>query len=242
MLRIIIFIAVLALFTGCKLDKVEPAQTKAFIKFFGDKGDTEARDLLKLDDGYILLGTNTYGDTITSTIVKTDLNGNTIWYSPLPDFDGSSLAKSNDSYFIIGDGINGIGTDIATSMMLIKTDLNGTIQTFDKIDPAGSDFLHGAGVTVSSLNEVVVSYYSDEDGADSLFLYGYDTSLNPAWSQIRKNGQSEISRHSSNKIFETSNPNEFVWATLNTPAAGDATINLQKAQADTESWLAGQPL
>ena len=67
MLKIILFIVVLFSFVACNLDKLEPAQTKAFMKFFGDVGNTEGVDLLKLDDGYLLLGNNFNADTVIAS-------------------------------------------------------------------------------------------------------------------------------------------------------------------------------
>ena len=69
MRKILLFIVVLISFVACNLDKLEPAQTKAFMKLFGDTGDTEGVDLLKLDDGYLLLGNNKNEEIKTAILI-----------------------------------------------------------------------------------------------------------------------------------------------------------------------------
>ena len=123
MRKLIFFSVVLFSFVACNLDKLEPAQTKAFMKLFGDVGNTEGVDLLKLDDGYLLLGNNSNGVT-TAVLIKTDLNGNTLWSTSFENISASALAKNDNSYFIVGDSINESNL-LNTRMSLIKTDLDG---------------------------------------------------------------------------------------------------------------------
>ena len=186
MQKIILFIVVLASFVSCDVDKLEPAQTKAFMKFFGDVGNTEGVDLLKLEDGYLLLGNNFNGNLTTTVLIKTDLNGNQIWSTPFKSISGSSLAKSSNSYFIVGDGIDSDTTQQATKLSLIKTNLDGDIQEITSLGEPNTHF-HGTGVTVNS-GEVVVCGYTNEpnSGPDSTFLYGYDATLTPSWDDVRK--------------------------------------------------------
>jgi hypothetical protein len=237
MRKIIVFIAVLFSFAACDLAKLEPAQTKAFMKYFGDNGNTIAKDLLKLDDGYLLLGNNLSGGIITTVLIKVDRNGNLLWNTNHNNFSGKALAKMNDGYFIIGDGINNINP---TRMSLIKTDLNGAEVATTSIGVSGTSY-HGTSLTISSLDEIIVCGYIDHSGnTDSTFLYGYDSSLNPTWSAIRKWGSNDVSRISSKTILENSD-GDFVWLSL---ANNGSTNELQSlvASRDNLSLKAAQVL
>ena len=72
MRKTIAFLFALVSFAACDLNKLEPAQTKAFMKYFGDLGNTRGVDLLKLDDGYLMLGNNTNSGNSTVFLIKTD--------------------------------------------------------------------------------------------------------------------------------------------------------------------------
>lgn len=224
MQKIILFTVVLFSFVACNLDKLEPAQTKAFMKFFGDVGNTEGVDLLKLDDGYLLLGNS--NDT-TALLIKTDLNGNTLWSKSFDAILGSALAKNANSYFIVGDSIKK-GSPPVTSMSLIKTDLNGEIiHPCASIGEIGAIY-HGTSVIISSLGEIVVCGYitSSTPGTDTTFIYGYDESLIPSWTSVKKWWTVGNTRTSSKTILEDSN-GDFTWTsryTVNTVNKLEAII------------------
>ena len=191
MKNIIIFFFALTLFAACDLNKLEPAQTKSFIKYFGDTGNSYGEDLLKLTDGYLLLGNVYEGSTHRySVLIKTDLNGNTLWTQTHDGIEGRALAQSPDGYFIVGDGINGTNS----TMMLIKTNLQGT--QISAIAPLGNDgeSYHGTAITISSANEVVVSgYIESEIDADEFFIYGYPTDLSEStWDDISKQSRNNV--------------------------------------------------
>ena len=185
MRKLIFFIVVLFSFVACNLDKLEPAQTKAFMKLFGDVGNTEGVDLLKLDDGYLLLGNNTNGVT-TTVLIKTDLHGNTLWSTSFENISASALAKNDNSYFIVGNSINE-SNSLDTRMSLIKTDLAGGNHEYKSLGVTNVPY-YGTGITISpSDQQVVVCGYINGllSGSDTTFIYGYDFSLSPAWSAVQ---------------------------------------------------------
>jgi len=218
MLKTIIFTVVLFSFVACDLDKLEPAQTKAFMKFFGDIGNTEGVDLLKLDDGYLLLGNNTNGGLETALLIKTDLNGNTIWSAYFENISASALAKNDNSYFIVGDSINNNNLPDNnlpyTRMSLIKTDLDGRNHEYKSLGVTNVPY-HGTGITVSRSDQVVVCGYINGllSGTDTTFLYSYDFSLTPAWSAVRKWQTDGDIRISSKTLIQDDDDN-FVYTTM----------------------------
>ena len=96
MKKSLVFLFALISFAACDLTKLEPAQTKSFMKYFGDVGKTYGEDVLQLDDGYLLLGNNYASEDRTnhqfSVLIKTDLNGNTLWTEIHNDIEGRALA------------------------------------------------------------------------------------------------------------------------------------------------------
>lgn len=241
MQKIAIFTVVLFSFAACDLAKLEPAQTKAFMKYFGDDGNTEAADLLKLDDGYLLLGNNTKSGVTTALLIKVDLNGNLIWNSSFTNVKGSALAKTNDGYFFVGDRIDG---DNPTSLSVIKVNLDGSEAAEELIsEPNGS--LHGTALTVSSIDEIIVcgyANYSSNPTTDSTFLYGYNSALVPTippWS-VQKWGSTNVTRISSKTILENSSGN-FVWTSL-ANIGGTNVLQALEASRDNSSLNDGEIL
>jgi len=244
MQKIVIFIAVLFSFGACDLNNLEPAQTKAFMKFFGDEGNTFGIDLLKLDDGYLLLGNNISPDGFTSIMIKVDESGNQLWASNFPNLRGSALAKSTDGYFLIGDSIDNTTNPPTTSMRLIKTNLEGTETATASLSQSGTSS-HGSSVTVSLASEVVITGYIEGAAAidaDTTFLYGYDNNLTPTWTIVRKYLETGVSVNLSNSLIEDVGGG-FVWTSLDTQDGG-ATYELKARSAprDSDIPLDNQPL
>lgn len=218
MRKLIFFIVVLFSFVACNLDKLEPAQTKAFMKLFGDVGNTEGVDLLKLDDGYLLLGNNSNAGTTTAVLIKTDLNGNTLWSNFFENISASALAKNDNSYFIVGDSINESNL-LNTRMSLIKTDLAGGNHEYTSLGVTNVPY-YGTGITVSpSDQEVVVCGYINGllSGTDTTFIYGYDFSLSPAWSAVRKwqtPGDRRISSKTLIQDYDSPDDDYFFYTTM----------------------------
>ena len=154
MQKILLYTVVLFSFAACSLDKLEPAQTDAFMKFFGDVGNTDGVDLLKLDDGYLLLGNNINSGLETAILIKTDLNGNQIWSTFFENITGSALAKDDNSYFIVGDSINTGNLLAVNKMIIIKTDLDGGNHQLTSLGVTNVPY-HGTGITVSNTGEVL---------------------------------------------------------------------------------------
>jgi len=236
--KIAIFIATLFSFAACDLNKLEPAQTKAFMKYFGDNGNTTGVDLLKLDDGYLLLGNNELAGQTTAILIKVDFNGNQLWVRDFPDNTGSALVLSTDGYFIIGDGIDSSNPQ-DTRMSLIKTNLDGDEISSVSIGEPNIDY-HGTALTISTANEVVVSgYIEDPLVSNFTFLFGYNLDLSPSGWTLRKfpvNNPLETS----STLLENTNGN-FVWTSLVNTSSG-MKLNAVEAAQDSESPIDNTPL
>ena len=242
MRKIAIFIATLFSFAACDLNKLEPAQTKAFMKYYGDEGFTTGVDLLKLDDGYLLLGNNSTSavgdDNPIAVLIKVDLNGNQLWASNFPGILGSSLAKSTGGYFIVGEGID-ITNPLNTSMSLIKTDFDGDQLGVTVYLGAPLTNYHGTAVTISSTDEVVVCGYLNAGTNNQTFLYGYDQDLTPTWT-LRKYAGGTDDVKTSNKLIENSN-GEFVHTKVVMASSGPE-LNAMAPPRDSETVNDGQQL
>ena len=238
MQKIILFTVVLFSFAACSLDKLEPAQTDAFMKFFGDVGNTDGVDLLKLDDGYLLLGNNKNGDVETAVLIKTDLNGNQIWSEFFENISGSALARDDNSYFIVGDSIDTSEPILGNpppvnKMILIKTDLDGGNHQIITLGVTGVPY-HGTGITVSNTGEVVVcGFIKGLSGTDTTFLYGYNNLLVPTWTDVRKWWTDADNRISSRTLIQNDN-NNFVFTTI---YGSDNSIETIVSEGDTPEFV-----
>ena len=214
MQKILLYTVVLFSFAACSLDKLEPAQTDAFMKVFGDVGNTDGVDLLKLDDGYLLLGNNINSGLETAILIKTDLNGNQIWSTFFENITGSALAKEDNSYFIVGDSINTGNLLAVNKMIIIKTDLDGGNHQFTSLGVTNVPY-HGTGITVSNTGEVVVCGFINGllSGTDTTFLYGYSNLLVPTWTEVRKWKTDAENRVSSKTLIQNDDGN-FVFTMM----------------------------
>lgn len=220
--RYLFYITLLLLATGCSLNSLEPAQTQAFMKFYGEDGNTRARDLARLADGYLLLGVNTGRDGSTSTLlIKTDLLGNRQWAVQFPNIDGKALTVTANGYFIVGDSIN--SNNLAVAMALIKTDTEGNNRQY-----ASLSGLRGSAILAATSGEIIVSGY--QNAGDSIFLTGYSTDLTLIWGP-QKWGTANTQRVTFNNMLESST-GDVIWATGNQEAGNNYSISAMVTPAD----------
>lgn len=248
MKKSIVFLFALISFAACDLTKLEPAQTKSFMKYFGDAGKTYGEDLLKLEDGYLLLGNNYSSEDRTgpqySVLVKTDLNGNTMWTAVHNKIEGRSLALASDGYFIVGDEINNTNSKL---MMLIKTNLDGSEDS--AIDPTALGLplgSHGTGITIDAMNEVVVSgYITTGTGTDETFLYGFNSSdLSRTWNRTWSTANTtRIASRTLQEIESPTTPGEmnFIWTNLVNAGSGNY-IESYRVRRDEQTPVTGDPI
>lgn len=64
---------------ACSDGQVSLDQSDVFIKYYGSSNDEQAIDLIALSDGYLILGSHTEGLNTSFYLIRTDLEGNTIW-------------------------------------------------------------------------------------------------------------------------------------------------------------------
>ena len=223
-------LAFFALFSSCSdLETLEPFQNDTFIKYYGDKGNTEAVDLEIVVDGYAILAVNEDGGTTYSILFTTDHQGNnviapvrnnqdTVW----TNFRASDLHAVDDGYLVIGDRIN--RDNNPTLMRLVKTDKAGnilkTIDVGDALVP-----YHGTAVTFSARDEVVVQGYIESATGDAVFTRGYDADLNNLlWSTVETPGNNTKYVTSASIFQNDQNGDAFVYLQLKDPTSLDPTL------------------
>lgn len=208
----LVYIAAGFMMASCtSIDNLEPNQTNTFLKFYSETNTMKSKDLLVLEDGFLIL--STYTDT-TTLLLKTDFLGNKIWAKSLPYFQGSSVTQTSEGYIVIGDSIN---TQNGTSFMqLIKTTKeNGTIIKKAFI---GTGTQHGAAVTFTENNEIIALGYTAAFFSKFIILMGYNTDLEEIWS-TPKEYLSEFPAHT---VYDK---NELItWLSYNTTNNSRASL------------------
>ncbi len=198
-----LYLYIFAIISGCSLDNLEPSQTNTFLKFYSETNEMESKDLIVLNDGFLVL--STYSES-SSLLMKTDLLGNKLWAQSINDFLGSSLVEIADGYILIGDGIN--SDDDSTYMQLIKTDFDGGINTTIQV---GYGAQHGSAIMLSSTNEIIALGYTStgqlNDSNDSTYVIinGYDTNLTKTWDEIRQYPVFGVDIIPSKSLYESNN-------------------------------------
>lgn len=166
---------------------VEPEERNTFVKVFGSSLYSTTYAVSEVSDGYILVGT-ALSDTLEyTTINKTDKNGNTQWSQLFVDTNAQDLITLDDGYLVIGDSIKRQGNDEnVTTILLMRTDLQGNITATATIGDTGEDPRDYHGVSIAlSLNGgvVVVGTRENETDQDEMVLAGFDSNLNQNWIQ-----------------------------------------------------------
>lgn len=194
----IFYIIGFVIFIGCKsIDSIEPNQTETFLKIYGETNNTAARDLLVEDDGYLILMSH---DTV-SILLKTDLNGNSVWANSYSNFIGNGLAKIDGGYILIGDSINTEATP-TTTMKLIKTDLSGNLE--NSVSLSTGTALVGLAATVASTGDIVAlgrQVYTS-DVYETTVLMGYSSDLQETWQSYKEYGAVNTLESPYHSIYE----------------------------------------
>ena len=244
MQKSIYYIALAAIFWGCKsIDKIEPNQKETFLKIYGESNTTIARDVLELEDGFIVLGTTgsseSSGDT-TTILFKTDLLGNKIWGNLFEGFRARSIVEINDGYIMVGDSIDDTNQSF---MNLLKTDLEGNkIASISPQVPYTFDS-HGFAVTYTSDNEVVAAGYNFSNSSKTNsknILVGYDANLTETWTLTREYGASNQLNVPYLSIYETSR-GDLAWASASI-SGSNVSIKSSITPPDSNGQDGGSPI
>jgi len=216
----LIIICIFFLWTSCtSIENLEPNQTSTFLKFYSETNTMNSRDLLALEDGYLILSIYDESNTL---LLKTDLSGNKLWASSLDNFKGNALAEVDDGYIIIGDRID---TQTASTLMeLIKT--NKTDGTIKNTTTIGDGFQHGSAITTSSTGGLIASGYTSAANKDSIIIMEYDNNLNRNWSAPRQYSNSSPSK----SIYEQDSL--ISWLSYSNQ---NQSVNITEANIDRES-------
>ncbi len=202
-LKGIILVLIAVLGWSCKkFDDAKPASLGSFIRLY--EGVVNYQGVMSMEstanDGYVIIGNIQKNSQETDVIViKTDLLGNTVWQSVIPDGTASFVHPLDDGYLIVGDRIdfnpeaNKISEIVNTDAQLVKMDLDGNIiQQFNIQDSVitSTDTLridyHGSAVTTDANgNFLLLGSFKNPVGIsfERSFVVSLDASFQKVWSQ-----------------------------------------------------------
>ncbi|NQE44813.1 hypothetical protein C5S31_02160 [ANME-1 cluster archaeon GoMg2] len=123
--------------------KADSSGNEVWNMTFGDKHDEEARAVLQLDDGYILVGTTTsYGAGRSDVwLIKTDSSGHDEWSKTFghTNYDeGYSVQQTSDDCYILAGRTMSYGNG-SWDAWLLKTNSNGDEQWNKTFGGTGAD-------------------------------------------------------------------------------------------------------
>jgi hypothetical protein len=235
-MRYIFAYMVLIVISSCSINDLEPNQKETFLKFYSETNQMESKDLLVLNDGYLIL--STYRDT-TTLLLKTDLLGNKLWAQSFNYFQGNSMATLTDGYILIGDSINNQTDPISTKMQLIKTDFDGNFSISTEL---GSGFYHGTAVIQASTGAVIGLGYSSPPAMDGYIVaMGFNADLTDNWVSERNYMVANENRLSSKSMYEADNGN-LTWLSYSESSNIISKLNFSNVPPDNDSDDNGSPL
>jgi hypothetical protein len=134
--------------------------------------------VIEVDDGYLVMSTVFYIDSMGIWLVKTDVNGRVLWDTVLDDSaEGHTVIQTKNGDFVV---VGGKGLD---QVLLIKTDSNGTVlwrKTYDGAEGKDIKECDDGGFIIAG-REHVCLIRTDEDGAmlwkKEYQWGGFDTAL-----------------------------------------------------------------
>lgn len=217
----IIFTIVILAFAGCKnLEDAELTTRDTFIHFYEESTNLIGIAAEPLPDGY-LLACNLQGNLEFSSIIsRTDLKGNVIWQTVIPNSSASALKVVSDGYLILGDSIEvdplaAQVTDIIKSKArLMKIDGAGNIipnQDISWSAPGNNIYFHGNAITLDASGEVVILGTIDAPNTPSRsFVSAHDpNSLSMVWSQTYSYDNRDFVN---SKSVHITNDQKIIWA------------------------------
>lgn len=134
-MRYLLFFAGSALAVACtNLDDAPITERATFVRFYGSELNYEGRQAVVEADGYAIIG-NTRHDNPNRqdmVLIKTDLQGNSVWEARVENARVNSLLLVPDGYILSGESIQLNPTEpevveqINTNLLLVKFNPSGT--------------------------------------------------------------------------------------------------------------------
>lgn len=143
---------------------VEPTFNEYFTKYYGEDGEQSGVDIVRNDDGSMILLGNSFSQTdpISPYIVKTDPQGNVLWQRVFKNDNETAV----DIQLINGGANVAVLTNVqrtTTNICLYLLGQDGSLVDSLYITPAGNQV--GRSVAQSSDNGFLITGYQDPDPA-----------------------------------------------------------------------------
>ena len=176
--------------TDMQLMKIDANREKVWSKRYGGDDIDNSADILKVDDGYLLLGSSdSYSQSSRKNkdiyLVKVDDNGVEQWAKTYGGDGGESaesiIAVSDGGYLILAESTSWVTTDQDQDLYLVKVDAAGNLIWDKIIDGVGREGaaelaeLPGGGFAVVGYSA------SGGAGARDMYLVTVDASGNQVW-------------------------------------------------------------
>ncbi|MCU0430540.1 MAG: hypothetical protein MUF42_11270 [Cytophagaceae bacterium] len=210
---LLLVVLILSGLSSCnKNEKVKPAVTGKFLKFFGNGGMNEAESLVETSDGFILVGYSTMLDPQKERnkdifIVKTDKNGNRQWERRLAsDYDEQArhVLLLDDRFLVTGYRKDSTGDSQA---IVAQYDLAGNL--IGEVLSFGSKNVKEDAYHITALpgNEFLLSGVRDSSGQVNMYLTRINLSEDVIW---QRNVGVLTQKDSLSKVLTTSDGN-LLW-------------------------------
>jgi hypothetical protein len=210
----------------------------AWIKTFGGSGRDEGHSVQPtLDGGYIIVGrTSSYGTgTDDVYLIKTDANGNQIWYKTFggSDWDcGYSVQPTSDGGYIITGATYSYGVGEA-DVYLIKTDAGGNQQWYKIFGGSAEDYGYSVQPTLDGGYIITGSTVSYGAGSNDVYLIKTDAGGNQQWYKTFGGTSSDVG-HS---VQPTLDGGYIITGVTQSYGAGEEDVYLIKTDAGgNQTW------
>jgi hypothetical protein len=168
------------------ISNISAAGTIIWSKTFSGSFHMESKRLIKLTDGFLIIGTARFiSDIEKGLVVKTDGAGNILWARTYESghklilHDG--IYFGNNSLFIVGMNVSTLGAD--TNVYIANIDSMGQILFSKTYGSTGTDIAYS--ITKTSDNNVAIVGYSDiDDPFGDILVMKMNQSGNPLWTKL----------------------------------------------------------
>ena len=179
------------------LIKVDTNGNEIWNKKYGGTGSDIGNSIIKVDDGYVIVGSSTSYDTYGTTdmlLLKVSKNGDTSWPQIFAFGERNVNESGNDVVATDDNGLIAVGNKntglLENQLYIVKTDSNGN-KLWEKTVGSTTGSTIGYSIVKTANNEFVIAGSKNSDPwnkADHLMLMKINTSGTVLWEKIYDKG------------------------------------------------------